>query len=268
MATVCTMQYTQVPGDTEGDAPCDGSHGTSDCPYNFYRTSHDITNTWESFFSNLQTTVPFLSLTNPRSRPGSWAYPDMLEVGRLASAEEDRAHFGAWIVISAPLILGHDPTQKDETDAIWEIISNRELLAVSQSWNGHPGTLLRSWDPREANHFHREQEDKKENDEKEKDIVLQLWGKPMAKGAYAAFVINNHATKSFPVTIDLNLFSSFLSSSPSSPTTYSVRSLYDHKELGTASGNFTSPSPIAPHDSLFYLFTPYPSSSLETASPR
>ena len=24
------------------------------------------------------------------------AYPDMLEVGNLASFEEDRAHFGAW----------------------------------------------------------------------------------------------------------------------------------------------------------------------------
>ncbi len=28
------------------------------------------------------------------SRPGSWAYPDMLEVGQLASFQEDRSMFG------------------------------------------------------------------------------------------------------------------------------------------------------------------------------
>jgi hypothetical protein len=27
-----------VPGDTKGDAPCDGMEDPSDCPYNFFRT--------------------------------------------------------------------------------------------------------------------------------------------------------------------------------------------------------------------------------------
>ena len=27
---------------------------------------------------------------------GRWGYPDMMQVGQLASHEEDRAHFSAW----------------------------------------------------------------------------------------------------------------------------------------------------------------------------
>ena len=34
------------------------------------------------------------------------AYPDMLEVGRMPNVVEDRTHFGAWCIVSAPLILG------------------------------------------------------------------------------------------------------------------------------------------------------------------
>jgi hypothetical protein len=30
------------------------------------------------------------------SRPGGWAYPDMLEVGRLHNFSESRSHFAAW----------------------------------------------------------------------------------------------------------------------------------------------------------------------------
>ena len=38
----------------------------------------------------------------------------MLEVGRVqGSLEWNRAHFGAWCIISAPLILGIDLTQTD-----------------------------------------------------------------------------------------------------------------------------------------------------------
>jgi hypothetical protein len=49
----------------------------------------------------------------------------MLEVGNLASFEEDRAHFGAWCIASAPLILGHDLANDATNDKIWPIITNK-----------------------------------------------------------------------------------------------------------------------------------------------
>ena len=71
----------------------------------------------------------------------------MLEVGNMATLEEDRSHFGAWCIVSSPLILGYDVTNRSLTQKIWPIISNAEAIAVNQQWAGHPGRLIRAWNP-------------------------------------------------------------------------------------------------------------------------
>ncbi len=75
----------------------------------------------------------------------------MLEVGNLQTFEEDRAHFGAWVVVSAPLILGHDLADDAKNDLIWPIITNKKAIEVSQSFAEgdafHPGGLVKSWTP-------------------------------------------------------------------------------------------------------------------------
>lgn len=134
-------------GSNEWEAPCSGTTPVSDCPYNFYRTSGDITNNWGSMYGNLQTTIKFQG-TVPLSRPGTWAYPDMMEVGRMASRAEDRTHFGAWVITSSPLILGYDLNDDSITDKIWDFISNKEAIAINQNWAGHPGRLVRNWNPK------------------------------------------------------------------------------------------------------------------------
>ena len=73
------------------------------------------------------------------------AYPDMLEVGNMASFAEDQSHFGAWCVVSSPLILGYDVAQSEITTRVWPIISNREAIRVNQQWAGHPGRLIKAW---------------------------------------------------------------------------------------------------------------------------
>jgi alpha-galactosidase len=60
----------------------------------------------------------------------------MLEVGRVSvngkmNVGWNRAHFGAWCVVSAPLILGMDLTQQPELSAVVDIITNAEAIAVS-----------------------------------------------------------------------------------------------------------------------------------------
>ena len=82
------------------------------CPFNWYRTSGDINSSPMSWYSNLQTTIKFQDKTTPLSVPGCWAYPDMLEVGRIDLPDPtqkftwNRAHFGAWVVVSADLSAG------------------------------------------------------------------------------------------------------------------------------------------------------------------
>ena len=58
----------------------------------------------------------------------------MIQVGNLATYEEDRTHFGAWCVVSSPLVLGLDVTNATKMDGVWDIISNKEAIAVNQNW--------------------------------------------------------------------------------------------------------------------------------------
>lgn len=74
----------------------------------------------------------------------------MLEVGQLATPEEDRAHFGAWCIVSSPLVLGFNVTDRSIYQRVWPIISNKEAIAVNQQWAGHPGMLVKSWNPSSA----------------------------------------------------------------------------------------------------------------------
>eukprot|EP00937_MAST-01D_sp_MAST-1D-sp2_P001739 g1739.t1 len=135
-----------VPNTTSGDGPCSGTTPVSDCPYNFFRTSGDISNNWGSMTRNLATTTKYQG-DPPLARPGTWAYPDMMEVGRMASPAEDRTHFGAWVITSSPLILGYDLNDDSVTDKIWSVISNKEAIAINQAWAGHPGRLVKQFNP-------------------------------------------------------------------------------------------------------------------------
>ena len=101
-----------------------------------------------SVVSNLQTTVQWAQKN--LSRPGCWAYPDMLEVGCQhgpggahdpgLTAAETRSHFGAWAIVSSPLTLSHDVNNETITAAIWPVIANEEAIRVNQAWAGHSGS--------------------------------------------------------------------------------------------------------------------------------
>ena len=129
------------------------------CPFNWYRSSGDINAGHVSppqspprldfqggflerllvayqgsWYANLQTTIRFQTWEAPVSQPGCWAYPDMLEVGRVRSGgagSEDpgwnRAHFGAWCIVSAPLVLGMDLTD-EKLDPVLDVIGNKLAL--------------------------------------------------------------------------------------------------------------------------------------------
>ena len=101
----------------------------------------------KSFMSNLQTVVKWQPWKNGtvKTGPGCWAYPDMLEVGFLASDAEDRTHFAAWCVVSSPLVLGHNISDQTQTSKIWPIVTNKQAIDVNQKFAGHPGGLVTSW---------------------------------------------------------------------------------------------------------------------------
>jgi len=127
---------------------CSGTTPISDCPYNLYRTSGDINANFGHVMWNVNTVVRYLGTETqqPLSRPGAWAYPDMLEVGNGMTYSEDQAHFGLWVITSSPLILGFDMLDNAKMTRVWPIITNTEAIAINQAWFGSPGQLLMSRD--------------------------------------------------------------------------------------------------------------------------
>lgn len=127
---------------------------TGFCPMNFFRTGGDISADISSILTEAYATVDAADLPEPRSRPGCWAYPDMSEVGNFAAGpyrdDQERTHWGLWSIVSSPLILGFDMNDSETMDRVWPIITNLDALAVSESWIGHPGTLIRSYPSQQA----------------------------------------------------------------------------------------------------------------------
>ena len=58
----------------------------------------------------------------------------VLQVGNLPTFEQNRAHFGAWCVISAPLYLGFDLRNRSLVDSMMPIIGNPEAISVNQQF--------------------------------------------------------------------------------------------------------------------------------------
>jgi alpha-galactosidase len=109
-----------------------------DCPKiaNMWRIEFDINASWGSFTGLINTDKDLAQ----HAGPGHWNDPDMLEVGRGMSTDEDKAHFGMWAILAAPLIAGNDITKMNTTTR--DILTNAEIIAVDQDPLGKQGTLV------------------------------------------------------------------------------------------------------------------------------
>ena len=111
-------------------------HDPAACPFNFYRTGPDNSPRFLAGMSNtLLEMEPFLNVTSPlrASRPGCFAYPDMLSIGASVMLEtnwipkgcprlrieEERTLFATWAIVSSPLILSFDITDDAEVARLW-----------------------------------------------------------------------------------------------------------------------------------------------------
>mmetsp|Transcript_87173 Transcript_87173/g.154365 ORF Transcript_87173/g.154365 Transcript_87173/m.154365 type:complete len:431 (-) Transcript_87173:40-1332(-) len=225
------------------------------CPWNFYRTSGDVRASYGSVVGNLLTTVKFAE--EQLSKPGCWAYPDMLEVGCQhgpggpsdpgLSYEEARSHFGAWAIVSSPLTLSHDVNNDTIMDAIWPIIANTEVIAVNQAWGGQSGSPFK------------QSEDLVELDDYNnllRGVVTphtapvpssQFFSKPLPNAKIAVLMMN-HDKK----TQDLVL--QFEEVPGLKCTKCAVRCAYGHKDLGVFDGSFTAKG-VTSHDSKFLILS-------------
>ena len=143
---------------------------------NSWRTTGDITDTWESM-----TDIGFSQVGHEAfAKPGNWNDPDMLVVGKVGwgpqlhptklSPNEQYTHISLWCLLSSPLLIGCDMTQID--DFTLNLLTNDEVLDVSQDPLGkQAGRVF-------------------------KDGDLEVWAKDMEDGSKAVGLFNRGAWKS------------------------------------------------------------------------
>ncbi|SEC43298.1 alpha-galactosidase [Streptomyces sp. 2231.1] len=104
-----------------------------------WRTTGDISDSWSSMLSIVKQNLPLA----PYAGPGHWNDPDMLEVGNGGMTDtEYRSHFSLWSVMAAPLLIGTDLRRASE--ATFDILDNKEVIAVDQDPLGKQGTVVTS----------------------------------------------------------------------------------------------------------------------------
>ena len=106
---------------------------------NLWRTTGDITDTWESMSG-----IGFSQFDKcPYAKPGNWNDPDMLVVGKLGwgnvrpnrlTPDEQYTHISLWSLLSAPLLIGCDLQQMD--DFTKNLLCNSEVIAINQDESG------------------------------------------------------------------------------------------------------------------------------------
>ncbi|NAS27522.1 alpha-galactosidase [Herbidospora sp. NEAU-GS84] len=107
---------------------------------NIWRTTEDITNTWNSGQTNgypmgIQNIVNVNAPLSGYAAPGSFNDPDMMVVGRGGMTDtEMRSHFALWAIMAAPLIAGNDVRNMD--NATSTIMKNANLIAINQDTLG------------------------------------------------------------------------------------------------------------------------------------
>lgn len=107
---------------------------------NCWRTTGDITDTWESLYNiGFRQTVQY-----PYAKPGRWNDPDMMIVGQVGwgdhlhqsklTPDEQYTHVSLWSLLNAPLLIGCDLSKLD--DFTLSLLTNDEVIAVNQDLAG------------------------------------------------------------------------------------------------------------------------------------
>jgi len=181
---------------------------------NLWRTTGDITDTWESLKE-----IGFSQVENaPFAGPGHWNDPDMLIVGWVGwgpslhptrlTPDEQYTHITLWCLLSAPLLIGCDLERLDPFTL--NLLTNDEVLAIDQDPLGKQATPVITGGE------------------------TQVWVKELADGANAIGIFNLGES---PVSYTLELQALGLTGD------VAIRDLWRQKDLGLCTTLFKTKVP-------------------------
>lgn len=134
-----------------------------------WRTTGDITDTYDSMFGILQQQVPLWIYAGP----DSWNDPDMLIVGKVGwgalhptrlTQNEQYTHMSMWAILCSPLLIGCDLTDLDEFTL--SLLTNDEVIEVNQDELGAQAARIKE------------------------DDMSEIWAKPMSDGSIVLALFN------------------------------------------------------------------------------
>ncbi len=176
---------------------------------NLWRTTGDITDTWESLSEIGFNQVDDASFAGP----GHWNDPDMLVVGWVGwgpslhpsrlTPDEQYTHISLWSLLSAPMLIGCDLERLDAFTL--NLLTNDEVLAIDQDPLGKQATPVI----------------KNEN--------IQVWVKELADGNKAVGIFNL-GDKTENYRLDLKKAVRL--------NECSIRDLWKQKDLGKMNGTY------------------------------
>jgi alpha-galactosidase len=181
---------------------------------NSWRTTGDITDTWESMAG-----IGFRQVGNSKyASPGHWNDPDMLVIGKVGwgprlrdsrlTANEQYVHITLWTLLASPLLLGNDLTQMDDFEL--NLVTNDEVLAVHQDALGKPADRVSKRDE------------------------LEVWARPLADSSLAVGLFNRDE-------MDMKVAVKWSELGISGQ--HKVRDLWRQKDLGTFNDEFSTVVP-------------------------
>ena len=154
--------------------------------------------------------------------PGHWNDPDMLEVGNGGMTDtEYRSHFSLWAILAAPLIAGND--LRDMKQAIHDILTNKEVIAVDQDPLGREGE--RVW----------------------KNGDLEVWARQLKDGSRAVILLNRGSAGA-------EVSANWEDLGYPNGVSASVRDLWLHRDLGNFTAKFSGQ--VASHDVVMVTVKP------------
>ncbi len=183
---------------------------------NSWRTTGDITDTWESLYSIGFTQQPDLY---SYAKPGHWNDPDMLIVGKVGwsnnlrdsrlTPDEQYTHISLWTLLASNMLIGCDIAQMDEFTV--SLLCNHEVNAVNQDILGKQAKRVVL------------------------DGTIQIWARPLSDGSYAVGIFN---VGSADARVDFKKYFKEMGIA----SLKSVRDLWRQQNLSTSDVNYFIPT--------------------------
>ena len=183
---------------------------------NSWRTTGDITDTWESLYDIGFCQQPDLY---PYAKPGHWNDPDMLIVGKVGwsnnlrdsrlTPDEQYTHISLWTLLASNMLIGCDIAQMDEFTV--SLLCNNEVNAINQDILGKQAQRVVL------------------------DGAIQVWARPLSDGAYAVGIFNVGGTDA---KVDFKKYFGEMGIEK----LQSVRDLWRQKDLSTSDVNYFIPT--------------------------